>query len=145
MIRALAAVALAAATADPDAALATTYDISIDEVTVDHSGTPKRAIAYNGQTPGPTLRFKEGEDVVINVTNNLAESSSIHWHGLIVPADQNVVPHISFPGIEPGETLTYRFPTRQSAPYWYHSHSAMQKQKGAYGPIVIEPKARGPF
>src|SRR3546814_11350693 len=84
LIRALAAVSLAAATAYPAAALATTYDISIDEVTVDHSGTPKRAIAYNGQTPGPTLRFKEGEDVVINVTNNLAESSSIHWHGLIV-------------------------------------------------------------
>ena len=142
--RAIAAMALAAL-ALPAAARAATYDISIGEVTVDHDGTAKRSIAYNGQTPGPTLRFTEGEDVVINVTNTLAESSSIHWHGLILPADQDGVPHISFHGIEPGETFTYRFPIRQSGTYWYHSHSGLQEQEGAYGAIVIEPKARDPF
>jgi len=136
--------ALTAPVAAPHAAAAT-YDITIDQVTVDHSGTPKRAIAYNGQTPGPILRFKEGETVTINVTNNLDESTSIHWHGLILPFDQDGVPDISFPGIAPGETFTYRFPITQSGTYWYHSHSGMQEQEGAYGAIVIEPTAREPF
>lgn len=126
-------------------AAAATYDIVIDTVTVDHSGTPKQAIAYNGQTPGPTLRFKEGEEVTINVTNRLSESTSIHWHGLILPPDQDGVPGISFPGIAPGETFTYRFPIVQSGTYWFHSHSGMQEQDGAYGSIVIEPKDREPF
>jgi len=126
-------------------AAAATYDIVIDTVTVDHSGTPKQAIAYNGQTPGPTLRFKEGEEVTINVTNRLSESTSIHWHGLILPTDQDGVPGISFPGIAPGETFTYRFPIVQSGTYWFHSHSGMQEQDGAYGSIVIEPKDREPF
>jgi L-ascorbate oxidase len=126
-------------------AVAGTYDIVIDTVTVDHSGTPKQAIAYNGQTPGPTLRFKEGEEVTINVTNRLSEPTSIHWHGLILPTDQDGVPGISFPGIAPGETFTYRFPIVQSGTYWFHSHSGMQEQDGAYGSIVIEPKDREPF
>ncbi len=136
--------ALTAPVAAPHAAAAT-YDITIDQITVDHSGTPKRSIAYNGQTPGPILRFKEGETVTINVTNNLDESTSIHWHGLILPADQDWVLDISFPGIAPGETFTYRFPITQSGTYWYHSHSGMQEQEGAYGAIVIEPTAREPF
>jgi L-ascorbate oxidase len=134
---------VAALAAGPVAAA--TYDIVIDTVTVDHSGTPKQAIAYNGQTPGPTLRFKEGEEVTINVTNRLSESTSIHWHGLILPPDQDGVPGISFPGIAPGETFTYRFPIVQSGTYWFHSHSGMQEQDGAYGSIVIEPKDREPF
>ena len=136
--------ALTAPVAAPHAAAAP-YDITIDQITVDHSRTPKRSIAYNGQTPGPILRFKEGETVTINVTNNLDESTSIHWHGLILPADQDGVPDISFPGIAPGETFTYRFPITQSGTYWYHSHSGMQEQEGAYGAIVIEPTAREPF
>ncbi len=138
-------VAMAASLAVVSIANAATYDLIIDEVTVDHSGTPKPAIAYNGQTPGPTLRFKEGEEVTINVTNRLDEATSIHWHGLILPPDQDGVPGISFPGIAAGETFTYRFPIVQSGTYWFHSHSGMQEQDGAYGSIVIEPKEREPF
>lgn len=138
-------VALAIGLVAGSAAHAGTYDLTIDTVTVDHDGTPKRAIAYNGMTPGPTLRFKEGETVTINVTNRLEDSTSIHWHGLIVPTDQDGVPGISFPGIAPGETFTYRFPIVQSGTYWFHSHSGLQEQEGAYGSIVIEPKAREPF
>src|SRR3546814_13131901 len=82
-------------------ASAATYDLVIDETIVNHTGTPKSAIAYNDQTPGPTLRFKEGEEVTINVTNRLDESTSIHWHGLILPPEMDGVPGISFPGIEP--------------------------------------------
>src|SRR3546814_20471205 len=80
-------------------------------------------------------------EVTINVTNRLDESTSIHWHGLILPPEMDGVPGISFPGIEPGETFTYRFPIVQSGTYWFHSHSGMQEQDGAYGSIVIGPEA----
>ncbi len=146
MRKLFAAAAVAAIVAlAPLRAGAATYDISIDPITIEHDGTSKRAIGYNGRTPGPVLRLREGEDAVIRVTNNLTESSSIHWHGLILPADQDGVPDISFPGIAPGETFTYRFPVVQSGTYWFHSHSGMQEQEGAYGAIVIEPKDREPF
>ncbi|HCK17770.1 MAG TPA: copper oxidase, partial [Thalassospira sp.] len=55
------------------------------------------------------------------------------------------VPGISFPGIEPGETFTYRFPVTQSGTYWFHSHSGFQEPDGAYGSIIIEPEKREPF
>ena len=76
---------------------------------------PRRATAttINGTVPGPLLRFREGEEAVIRVTNALREDSSIHWHGVIVPNPMDGVPGVNFPGIRPGETFTYRFPLRQ--------------------------------
>jgi len=136
---------LGLATAVANVALAETYDLTVDEVTIDTGAFKKTGIGYNGASPGPVLRFKEGEDVVINVTNNLSETTSIHWHGLILPYDQDGVPKISYPGIEPGETFTYRFPIVQSGTYWFHSHSGFQEPDGAYGAIIIEPKGREPF
>ena len=122
------------------AANAGEYNLTVDPVIVD-TGTFKRTgIGYNGATPGPVLRFTEGEDVTINVVNNLDETTSIHWHGLILPFDQDGVPGISYPGIPPGETFTYRFPIVQNGTYWFHSHSGFQEPDGAYGSIVIEPK-----
>jgi L-ascorbate oxidase len=126
-------------------ASAGTYDLTVDRVTIDTGDFKKTGIGYNGATPGPTLRFKEGEEVTINVTNNLSEPTSIHWHGLILPYDQDGVPGISYPGIAPGETFTYRFPIEQAGTYWFHSHSGFQEPDGAYGAIVIEPKDREPF
>jgi CopA family copper-resistance protein len=136
---------LGLATAVANVALAETYDLTVDEVTINTGAFKKTGIGYNGASPGPVLRFKEGEDVVINVTNNLSETTSIHWHGLILPYDQDGVPKISYPGIEPGETFTYRFPIVQSGTYWFHSHSGFQEPDGAYGAIIIEPKGREPF
>lgn len=121
------------------------YNLTVDPVTIDTGDFTKTGIGYNGATPGPVLRFKEGEDVTINVTNNLSESTSIHWHGLILPYQEDGVPGISFDGIEPGETFTYNFPIIQSGTYWFHSHSGFQEPDGAYGAIVIEPKGREPF
>jgi len=89
---------------------------------------------------GPTLRWREGDEITIHVTNNLAESSSIHWHGIIIPPAMDGVPGISFDGIPAGETFTYKFPIVQSGTYWYHSHSGFQEQTGVYGAIIIEPK-----
>ncbi len=125
--------------------LAGTYDLTIGETTINVSGTEQTALGINGQVPGPTLRFKEGEELVINVTNTLKEDSSIHWHGLILPYTEDGVPGISFDGIKPGATHTYRFTARQSGTYWYHSHSGLQEQSGVYGSIAIEPKGREPF
>ncbi|MGE4218463.1 MAG: copper resistance system multicopper oxidase [Alphaproteobacteria bacterium] len=126
-------------------AAAGTYDLTVAEAEVRIDGTPRRAVTINGQVPGPELRFREGEEVTINVTNRLAVDTSIHWHGLILPYTMDGVPGMSFPGIKPGETFTYRFTVRQSGTYWYHSHSGMQEQSGMYGPMVIEPKGREPF
>ena len=116
-----AALSIAAGTAAAD-----TYNLTVDMVTIDTGQFTRSGIGYNGATPGPVLRFKEGEEVTINVTNNLKESTSIHWHGLILPLEQDGVPGLSYAGIAPGETFTYRFPIVQSGTYWFHSHSGFQ-------------------
>jgi len=133
------------ATALFSSAMAGTYNLTVDRVSIDTGDFTRSGIGYNGASPGPVLRFKEGEDVTINVTNNLSESTSIHWHGFILPYQQDGVPGISYPGIEPGETFTYRFPIVQSGTYWFHSHTGFQEPDGAYGAIVIEPEGREPF
>lgn len=127
------------------AGVAGTYNLTVDEVIIDTGEFTKSGIGYNGASPGPVLRFREGEDVVINVTNNLSEDTSIHWHGFILPYQQDGVPGISFDGIAPGETFTYRFPIVQTGTYWFHSHTGFQEPDGAYGAIVIEPNKREPF
>ncbi|WP_086617061.1 copper resistance system multicopper oxidase [Erythrobacter tepidarius] len=107
-------------------------------------GRKGHGIAINGSVPGPLLRLKQGDSVRLNVTNHLAEDTSIHWHGLLVPFHMDGVPGISFPGIKPGQTFTYEFPVRQSGTYWYHSHSGLQEQAGHYGPLVIDPAGEEP-
>jgi len=121
------------------------YNLTVDPVTIDTGNFTRTGVGYNGTSPGPVLRFKEGEDVTINVTNNLSELTSIHWHGLILPYQQDGVPGISYDGIEPGETFTYNFPIVQSGTYWFHSHTKFQEPDGAYGAIIIEPKGREPY
>ena len=115
--------------------MAGTYDLVIDRTSVRIDGQERRVFSINGQIAAPVLRWKEGEDVVVNVTNRLAEDTSIHWHGILLPAAMDGVPMVSFAGIKPGTTFTYRFRIRQSGTYWYHSHSAGQEQDGMYAPI----------
>jgi FtsP/CotA-like multicopper oxidase with cupredoxin domain len=98
-----------------------------------------RATLVDGSLPGPTLRWREGDLAEISVTNRLKEQTSIHWHGIRTPSEMDGVPGLSFGGIAPGETFTYRFPLRQSGTYWYHGHSGFQEQIGLAGAIVIEP------
>ncbi|WP_456401993.1 copper resistance system multicopper oxidase [Hydrogenimonas sp.] len=121
------------------------FFLTIDPTVVNVTGKAVVATAVNGMLPGPTLRWREGEEVTIHVTNNLSVSSSIHWHGIILPAEMDGVPDISFPGIAPGETFTYRFSVNQSGTFWYHSHSGFQEQTGLHGAIVIDPKEPEPF
>ncbi|MBU1346711.1 MULTISPECIES: copper resistance system multicopper oxidase [Caulobacteraceae] len=113
------------------------YDLSIAPLGVNFTGRKRTATAINGGIPGPLLRFREGESATLRVDNRLGEMTSIHWHGLLVPPDMDGVPGISFPGIGPGESFTYRFPLRQAGTYWYHAHT-LHEQTGVYGPIIIE-------
>ncbi|MRT31078.1 copper resistance system multicopper oxidase [Herbaspirillum sp. CAH-3] len=145
--RAMQAVAQAAETpASPSAAPVLTgkvFDLVIAESAVNFTGKQSIATTINGSLPGPTLRWKEGDMITINVTNKLREHTSIHWHGIILPFQMDGVPGISFAGIAPGETFTYKFKVKQSGTYWYHSHSGMQEQTGVYGAIVIDPADAG--
>ena len=118
------------------------YELTIDTQEVNITGKPREAITVNGGIPAPVLRFTEGDEAVMVVHNKMDVTSSIHWHGLLVPPTMDGVPGVSFPGIPPRSTFTYRFPIRQVGTYWYHSHSELQEQLGLYGSIVITPKAR---
>ena len=120
-------------------ALADTYELVIERTTVTIDGQPRKVVSINGQIAAPTLRWREGEEVTINVVNRLDEDTSIHWHGILLPQYMDGVPMVSFAGIKPGTTFTYRFKVRQSGTYWYHSHSGGQEQDGMYAPIVIAP------
>ncbi|MBN8756268.1 MULTISPECIES: copper resistance system multicopper oxidase [Variovorax] len=118
----------------------TEFDLEIAETPVNLTGQARMATTVNGQIPAPTLRWREGDTVTLRVTNRLPVASSIHWHGILVPAEMDGVPGLSFNGIAPGETFVYRFPVKQTGTYWYHSHSRFQEQTGLYGPIVIDAR-----
>jgi len=120
------------------------FDLNIGKFTHTVSGKTGKAVGINGTVPGPLIRFREGDDITLNVTNNLAEDTSIHWHGLLVPFQMDGVPGVTFPGIKPGKTFTYKYSVPQSGTYWYHSHSGLQEQAGHYGPIIIDPKDADP-
>ena len=117
----------------------TEFNLTIAQTPVNFTGAPRMATTVNGSIPAPTLRWREGDTVTLHVTNHLDEETSIHWHGIILPYQMDGVPGISFKGIAPGETFTYRFKVQQSGTYWYHSHSGMQEQTGLYGSIIIDP------
>lgn len=118
-------------------------EVARRRITID--GVVTNAIAINGSVPAPELRWREGEEVVIRVTNRLDEETSIHWHGLLLAGVMDGAPGFNgFVGIKPGEIYTYRFQLRQAGTYWYHSHSAAQEQAGMYGAIVIAPAAADP-
>ncbi len=120
-------------------------DLTLAEMPVNITGRPRIATAVNNFLPGPLLRLREGETVTIRVKNNLRESSSVHWHGLKLPNAMDGVPGLTYAGIAPGETFTYRFALNQSGTYWYHSHSGMQEQTGLSGSIIIDPVKPDPF
>ena len=130
-----------AASGQPAVLSGTDFALQIEETPVDFTGARRLATTVNGQLPGPLLRWKEGSTVTLRVTNRLRVPTSIHWHGILLPFRMDGVPGISFPGIAPGETFTYRFAVKQSGTYWYHSHSGFQEQTGLYGAIVVEPAA----
>ena len=117
------------------------YDLTIAEQKLSPAGKPVRALTINGTLPGPTLRFREGDTARIRVHNHLKhEDTSTHWHGLLLPNEQDGVPHVTTPPILPGQTHTFEFKLRHAGTYWYHSHTHLQEQIGVYGSIVVEPR-----
>lgn len=124
----------------PASARTREYDLVIDRTEVNITGKPMKKVTVNGFIPAPLLRFNEGDDAVIRVTNKMSEDTSIHWHGLILPGEMDGVPGFNgFPGIAPDSTFTYRFKIRQTGTYWYHAHSMGQEQDGLYGSIIASP------
>ena len=124
---------------DPDVEIDLTAEVVQWEVL---EGEFVEVWGYNGQYPGPEIRAKVGDKVRINFTNNLAEATTIHWHGLEVPNDQDGVPGITQPDIPPGGSWTYEFvaPKAGTAMYHTHSNTVRQLSKGLFGAFIVEPR-----
>ena len=116
------------------------YDLNVADTVVNYTGEAKKAIAINGQIPGPTLFFTEGDTAEIHVHNRMHHETSIHWHGLLLPNEQDGVPYLTTAPIKGMSTHVYKFPIRQSGTYWYHSHTMLQEQSGMYGAFIIHKK-----
>ncbi|MEA9415063.1 multicopper oxidase domain-containing protein [Flavobacterium sp. PL02] len=116
------------------------YDLYVKDTLVNFTGKSKRAIAVNGQIPMPTLTFTEGDIAEIHVHNQLKESTSLHWHGIFLPNQEDGVPFLTQMPIKPGETYVYKFPVIQNGTHWYHSHSGLQEQIGMYGSLIMKKK-----
>lgn len=105
--------------------------------------TPFKTIdvwGYNGSCPGPTIQINQGDRVRVIFENGLPESTSMHWHGLELPIEQDGVPWISQRPIPPGGTYTYEFTVHQEGTFFYHAHSAMQEMIGLIGMFIAHPK-----
>ena len=120
------------------------YDLYIADTTVTFGKKSKRAIAVNGQIPMPTLTFTEGDTAEIWVHNQLKETTSLHWHGLLLPNKEDGVPNLTQMPIKPQITHIYRFPIIQHGTHWYHSHSGLQEQIGMYGNFIMLKKLSDP-
>ncbi|MBD65080.1 MAG: hypothetical protein CME62_07730 [Halobacteriovoraceae bacterium] len=117
------------------------YQLTITrgEVVIDGK-TYKDKVLVNGGIPAPKLEFTIGDTAEIDVINETSEPTLIHWHGLIIKNDQDGVPFVNSPPIEPGQTKKYRFKIVQTGTYWYHSHVMFQEQDGLYGAFIIHDK-----
>jgi len=120
------------------------YDLYVKDTLVNFTGKEKRAIAVNAQIPMPTLVFTEGDTAEIHVHNQLKETTSLHWHGLLLPNKEDGVPNLTQMPIEPNTTHIYRFPIIQNGTHWYHSHSGLQEQIGMYGNFVMLKRISDP-
>lgn len=114
-------------------------NLTIAYKTVYFAGKPKKAIAVNNQIPAPTLHFKEGDHITINVYNCLDKPTSIHWHGVLVPWQMDGVAGVSQKGIPVGSVFHYQFTLKQAGTYWYHAHAGLEEQEGLYGGFIIDP------
>lgn len=100
------------------------------------------AMSYNGIVPGPEIRVTEGDKVRVHVHNQMTQSTSVHWHGVILPNNMDGVPYLTQPPIKPGETFTYEFELKNSGTHIYHSHhnAAEQVTRGLFGAFIVDPK-----
>lgn len=120
------------------------YAFDIDYATVNYTGRDVTAMAVGGTIPAPLIEASVGDTLRVTFTNRMDVPSSVHWHGILLPNEQDGVPYLNSPPIEAGGSLTYEFPVVQSGTYWYHSHTGLQEQRGVYGPIIFRPREKGP-
>jgi FtsP/CotA-like multicopper oxidase with cupredoxin domain len=106
-----------------------------------------KAMAYNGQVPGPEIRAREGERLRIVLKNSLPEATTVHWHGVDVPNAMDGVPEVTQKAVQPGETFVYEFEARPAGTRWYHTHFQEHRQMdlGLAAPLIIEPAAPEPM
>ena len=122
------------------------FDMTIEEVAVDVApGLKYQVFAFNGQVPGPLIHVQEGDDITVHVTNNTSLPHTIHWHGIYQTNNwqNDGVPGITQPAIEPGDTFTYHWRAEKPGTLWYHCHVNVNEHvglRGMWGPIVIDPK-----
>lgn len=103
-------------------------------------------IAYNGSVPGPLLHARVGDRVIVHFQNDLAEPTTVHWHGLRISDQMDGSPRIQEP-VAPGGTFTYDFVVPEAGTFWYHAHvgAIEQIERGLYGPIVVHERTPPPF
>lgn len=118
------------------------YNFDIEYKTVTKAGKPVRAMAVGGGIPAPLIEATEGDYLRVTFNNKMDVETSIHWHGVLLPADQDGVPGLNTRPIAPGTSFTFEFPVTHSGTYWYHSHTGLQEQRGVYGPIVFHSRQK---
>ncbi|WP_167595390.1 multicopper oxidase domain-containing protein [Chryseobacterium indologenes] len=120
------------------------YDLYVKDTIVNFTGKNRRAIAINGKLQSPTLYFTEGDTAEIYLHNMLKENTGLHWHGVILPNEQDGVPYLTTKPVKPGEIHLYKFRISQNGTYWYHSHEALQEQIGMNGILVFKKREGEP-
>jgi len=121
------------------------YELVVKNQKVNLSGKKEVdfALTVNGGIPAPILEFTEGDDAEILVKNEIAnEEVSMHWHGILLPPEEDGVAYVNTPPIYPGSSRLFKFKIRQNGTFWYHSHTAVQEQKGVYGAFIIHPRKK---
>ncbi|NCI46767.1 multicopper oxidase family protein [Sediminibacterium soli] len=118
------------------------YHLYVTDTLVSYTSRQAKAVAINGHIPAPELRFTEGDSAEIHIHNLMHMETSVHWHGLILPNEQDGVPYLTTQPIAAQSDFVYRFPIVQNGTYWYHSHSMLQEQSGMYGAFIIDKKNR---
>lgn len=116
------------------------YQIDVDYYAMNQTGKTIEALSFSHQIPGPVIEATVGDTLRVTVNNKLKEPTSIHWHGVLLPNDQDGVPYLTTPPIKPGTQFTFEYEITHPGTYWYHSHSGLQEQRGLYGALVFYPK-----
>lgn len=116
------------------------YDLYVKDTIVNFTGKNRRAIAVNGKLQAPTLYFTEGDTAEIHLHNQMKEKTGFHWHGVILPNEQDGVPYLTTKPVMPGETHLYKFKVSQNGTYWYHSHQGVQEQIGMNGILIFKKR-----
>lgn len=116
------------------------YKFEINTKAVNYTGKPVTALAIDNQIPGPTITATVGDTLEVTFNNKMDVETSIHWHGILLPNEQDGVPYLTTQPIAPHSSFTYRYKITHAGTYWYHSHTGLQEQRGIYGSLVFRPK-----